>query len=97
MRMKGRGDVSPFAEGGNPGFLCMEGLCFVDPFLDSEGYSGHGENHGGDLLINPKGELVNESGVVLDVRLGGEILEIGDVLLKAIICGPIRAFEGFLD
>ena len=34
-------------------FLRMEGFGLLDPFIDSGGDGGHGEDHGGKLLVNP--------------------------------------------
>ena len=78
-------------------FLHMEDFGLLDPFVDSGGDGGHGKDHGGNLLVNPQGELVNEGNVVSDSSLAGEVLEVGDILLETIISGFIRAANGFLD
>ena len=78
-------------------FLCVECLGFFDPFIDGGGDDGHGKDHCGNSLINPQGELVNESDVVGDSCFANEVLEVGDVLLESIICDPIRAVNGLLD
>ena len=78
-------------------FLCMEHFGFFDPFVDGGGDDRHGKDHCGDSLINPQGELVNEGDVVSDSSFAGEVLEVGDVLLKSIICDSIRVVDGLLD
>ena len=78
-------------------FLCMESLGLLNPFIDSGGDDGHGEDHGGDSLINPQGELVNEGDIISDSSLAGEILEVSDILLELIVCGSIRVASGFLN
>ena len=75
----------------------MECLGFFDPFIDGGGDDGHGEDHGGNLLINSQGELVNEGDVISDSSLASKVLEVGDVLLEFIICNPIRVANGLLD
>ena len=75
----------------------MECLGPINPIFDCHGNGGHGENHGGNLLVQSEGELVDEGDVVGDSCFTGEVLEVGDVLLEAIIKGSIRAFDGFLD
>ena len=78
-------------------FLHMECLGFFNSFIDGNGNDEHGEDYGGDSLINPQRELVNEGDVVSDSSLASEVLEVGDVLLEPIICDPIRVVNGLLD
>ena len=75
----------------------MECLGFFNPFIDGGGDDGHGEDHGGDSLINPQEELVNEGDVISYSSLASKILEVSDVLLEPIIPDPIRAVNGLLD
>ena len=58
---------------------------------------GYGEDHGGNLLVQSERELVDKGDVVSNSCFTGEVLEVGDVLLEAIIKGSIRVFDGFLD
>ena len=81
----------------NMHFLHMECLGFFNPFVDDGGDDRHGKDHSGDSLINPQGELVNESDVVSDSCLAGKVLEVGDILLESIICDPIGVADGLLD
>ena len=81
----------------NMHFLRMECLGFFDPFIDGGGDDGHEEDHGGDLLINSQGELVNEGNVISDSSLASKVLEVGDVLLESIVYDPIRVANGLLD
>ena len=78
-------------------FLCMEGFGLLDPFVDSGGDGGHGKDHGGNSLVNPQGELVNEDNVIGDSSLAGEVLEVGDILLETIVNDSIGAANGLLD
>ena len=80
-----------------PHFLSMECLGPINPILDCYGNGGHGENRGGNFLVQSKGELVDEGDVVGDSCLTGEVLEVGNVLLEAIIEGFIGMFDGFLN
>ena len=78
-------------------FLCIEGFGLLDPFVDSGGDGGHRKDHGGNSLVNPQGELINEGNVVGDSSLAGEVLEVSDILLKTIISGSVGVVNGFLD
>ena len=78
-------------------FLSMEHLGPINPILDCYGNGGHGEDHGGNLLVQSEGELVNEGDVISDSCFTGEVLEVGDVLLEAIVRDSIGTFDGFLD
>ena len=75
----------------------MKSLGFFDLFINSGRDGGHGEDHSGDLLINPQRELINEGNVVCVSSLAGKVLEVCDVLLKTIIGGSIGEVSGFLD
>ena len=80
-----------------PHFLSMKHLGPINPIFDCYGDGGHGEDHGGNLLVQSKGELIDEGDVIGDSCFTGEILEIGDVLLEAVIKGSIGTFDEFLD
>ena len=71
----------------------MEDLSLFDPFGNGGGDSGHGENHGGELLVESKRELVNEGDFIGDPCSGREVLKVGDILLESVISDPIRTFE----
>ena len=75
----------------------MECLGFFNPFIDGGGDDGHGEDHGGDSLINSQGELINKGDVVSDSSLASKVLEVGDVLLESMVYDPIRVVNGLLD
>ena len=54
--LKVRGDMGlgcdlSFLKGLDAHLLSMEDLSLLDPSVDSSGGSGHGEDHGGNLLI----------------------------------------------
>ena len=89
-----RGDLS-FLKGKDSHFLGMEDLGLINPSSDGGRDGRHGEDHGGDPLINPKRELVNEMIFLLDSRLERKVLEVSDILLESIISGSIL-LEGFL-
>ena len=76
-----------------PHFLSMECLGPITPIFDCHGNGGHGEDHGGNLLVQSKGELVSEGDVISDSCFTGEVLEVGDVLLEAVVKGSIRTFD----
>ena len=78
-------------------FLRMEGFGLLDPFVDSGGDGGHGKDHGGNLLVNPQGELVDEGNVIGDSSLTGKVLEVGDILLETIVSGSVGVANGLLD
>ena len=75
----------------------MEHLGPINPIFDCCGDGRHGENHGGNPLVQSEGELVNESDVVGDSCFTGEVLKVGDVLLEAVIKGSIGAFGECLN
>ena len=75
----------------------MERLGPINPILNCYGDGRYGENHGGNLLVQSEGELVNESDVIGDSCFTGEVLKVGDVLLEAIIKGFIGVFGGSLN
>ena len=74
----------------------MESLCLFDPGGNSCWDGSHGEDHGGELLVQPKRELVNEGDFVSNPCSSREILEVGDILLESVVHDPIRAFKRFL-
>ena len=80
-----------------PHFLSVERPGSINPIFDCYGDGKHGEDHGGNFLVQSEGELVNEGDIVGDSCLTREVLEIGDVLLEAIVKGSIGVFDGFLD
>ena len=73
--------------------LDMEYLSLFNPFCDSGRDRRHGENHGGELLVKSKGELVDEGNVISDSCFRSKILEVSDVFLESIVCDFIGAFE----
>ena len=80
-----------------PHFLSVECLGPINPIFDCHGDGQHGEDYGGNLLVQSGGELVNEGDVVSDSCFTGEVLEVGNVLLEVVVKGSIRVFDGFLD
>ena len=59
------GDLSCL-KGEDSHFLGMEDLGLINPSSAGGGNSGHGEDHGGNLLINSEGELIDEVELLLD-------------------------------
>ena len=75
----------------------MECLGLLNPGCHC-GWDGcHGEDHGGELLVESKRELVNEGDFVGDPCSGREVLKVGDILLESVVSDPIRAFERLLS
>ena len=52
------------SNGCNVHFLHVEGFGFLNPFIQCGRDGEHGENHGDNLLVNPKGEMINEGGLI---------------------------------
>ena len=77
--------------------LCMKGLGFFNPFVGGGGNGRHGEDHGGNLLVDIKRELIDKGDVVSNPSLAGEILKVCDIFLKSIICDFIRAVDGLFN
>ena len=75
----------------------MGDLRLIDPSFAGGGDRGHGENHFGEFLIQPKGELADEVELVLGSSLHGQVLEVGDVSLESIVGGAILLLEGLLS
>ena len=88
-------ELSTF-QGKDAYLLCMKNLCLFNPGGNHGRNGGHGKGHGGDLLVKSKRKLINEGDLVSDPCSGGEILEVGDVLLESVIGDPIGVFERFL-
>ena len=86
------GDLS-FFQGKDVHFLDMEDLCLIYPPLDGGGDGRHGEDHGSNLLVQSKRELVDEGELLFDSGLQRKMLEVGDVLLESIIGGAILFLE----
>ena len=86
------GESSAF-QGEDLHLLGMEYLSLFNPSCDGGRDRRHGDNHGGELLIKSKGELVDEGNVANDSCFRSKILEIGDVLLESVIHDSIRVFE----
>ena len=78
-----------------PHFLSVERLGPINPIFDCYRNGGHGKDHGSNLLVQSKGELINEGDVISDSCFTGEVLEVCVVLLEAIVKGSIGAFDGF--
>ena len=47
-------------------------------------------------MVNLKGEMINEGGLIRDPCFGSKVLEVGDEFLETIIEGPIFLSEGLL-
>ena len=62
-RKEGWVSLSP-SDGCDVHFLHVEGFVFLNPFMQCGRDGEHGENNGGDLLVNPKEEMINEGGLV---------------------------------
>ena len=86
-----------FSKGLDAHFLRMNGFGLHDPFVDSGGDGGHGKDHGGNSLVNPQGELVDEGNVIGDSSLAGKVLEVSDILLETIVSGSVGVVNGLLD
>ena len=48
-------------------------------------------------MVKAKGKLVDEGDIVGDTCLGGQVLEVSDILLETVVHNAIRAFEQFLS
>ena len=57
----------------------------------------HGQDHSGDLLVKPCGELSDCHEFVFKLSLGGEVFELINEVLESIIWGSIFVLSGFLD
>ena len=57
----------------------------------------HGQDHGGDLSVEPHGELGDCRELVFELCLRGEVLEIIDILLEPIVRGSILVLSWSLD
>ena len=75
----------------------MKDLGLINPSFAGGGDRGHGENHFGEFLIQPKGELVDEVELVFGSSLHGQVLEVSDVLLESVIGGAILLLERSLS
>ena len=73
--------------------LRMERLGLFDPGSYRGRDGCHEEDHGGELLVESKRELVDEGDFVGDPCSGREVLKVGDILLESIISDPIGMFE----
>ena len=91
-RVRGERESSSF-QSKDTHFLCVECLGLLDPGSHS-GWDGcHGEDHGGELLVESKRELVNEGDFVGNSCSGREVLKVGDILLESVVSDSIRVFE----
>ena len=48
------------------------------------------------MLVNPKGEVINEGGLIRDPCFGSKVLEVSDEFLEAIVEGSVFLSEGLL-
>ena len=75
----------------------MEGFCFRNPSFKRIRWGLHGQDHSGDLSIEPHGELGDCRELVFELHLCGEVLEVIDILLESIVRGSILVFSWLLD
>ena len=75
----------------------MEGFCFRNPSFERVGWVLHGQDHGGDLSVEPHGELGDCHELVLKLHLCGKVLEVIDILLEPVVRGSILVFSWSLD
>ena len=90
--MNSRGE-SPSFQGEDAHLLGVEHLGLFDPFCDSGGDQGHGENHSGELLVKPERELLDEGNVEkmksrLDGTRSGNPLILGRRSGEGRVCSP---------
>ena len=90
------GHDSSSSKGKDTHLLGMEDLGMINPSSDGSRDGGHGEDHRGNLLINSKGELINEMEFLLDSCFEQRVLKVSDVVLESIISGSIILLEGLL-
>ena len=57
----------------------------------------HGQNHCGDLSVEPHGELGDSGEFVFKLHLCGKVLEVIDIFLEPIVRGPIFILSWSLD
>ena len=57
----------------------------------------HGQDHGGDLSVEPHGELGDHREFVFKLCLRDEVLEVIDIFLEPIVRGSILVLSWFLD
>ena len=69
------GDLS-FFQGKDVHVLGVEDLCLIYPPLDGSGDGRHGEDHGSNLLVQSKRELVDEGELLFDSGLQRKMLEV---------------------
>ena len=75
----------------------MEGLRFCNPPFQRVGWVLHGQDHGGDLSVEPHGELGDGGEFVFELRLCGEIFEVVDIFLEPVVGGPVFILSWSLD
>ena len=73
------GSNSSCSKGKDSHLLGMEDLGLINPSSTGGGDGGHGEDHGGNLLINSEGELINEMEFLLDSSFEQKVLEVSDI------------------
>ena len=78
-------------------FCAWKVLAFSIHSFSVVGMVDMGKVHGGDLLVDSKGEMIDEGGFIQDSGFGGEVLEVGDEFLETIVEGPIFLLEGLLN
>ena len=74
----------------------MEGFRLFDPSFKIVRWGLHGQDHGGDLLVQSSGELGDGSELIFELGFVGQIFKLIDVFLEPIIWGPVLVFSWFL-
>ena len=86
------GDLS-YSKGKDSHLLGMEDCGLINPSCTGGGNGSHGEDHGGDLLINSEGELINEMEFLFYSCFEQKVLEVGDITFEPIIHGSVVFLE----
>ena len=71
----------------------MEHFGLFNPFHNGGRNGIHGKNHGCELLVKSKGELVNKGNVIGNSCFRSEVLKVSDIFLESVVHNSIWAFE----
>ena len=89
--------ASAFVEFINTKFVTLEEFGFLYLFFEGVWWSGHGQDHGGDLFVKTCRRVGDGREFDFKLCFGSEVLKLINIVLESIIGSSILVFAQFLE